>query len=123
MKSTTDIAARLVALCRRGEFAAAQNELYSPAAVSLEAEGYPGAREARGSAALAAKSKEFNDTFQVHACEISEPLVSGDFFAITMTVDVTMRQTGARFPLNELCVYTVRDDRIVREEFFYRPQG
>jgi ketosteroid isomerase-like protein len=123
MKSTTDIATRLVALCRRGEFAAAQQELYSPDAVSVESEGYPGPREVRGRAALAAKGKEFNDTFQVHACQLSEPLVSGDYFAVTMTVDVTEKKSSARFPLNELCVYTVHDGKITREEFFYQVQG
>ncbi len=123
MKTTTEIAARLVALCRSGDFAAAQRELYSPNAASIEPEGGPGPREVRGHEALAAKEKMFNSTFEVHGCAVSEPLVADAFFSCTMTADVTERKSGARFPLSELCVYEVRDGKIVREQFFFTPQG
>jgi ketosteroid isomerase-like protein len=118
---TTEIAARLVALCRQGQYATAQRELYSPDAVSREPEGGSGPREVRGRDALAKKAEEFDRAFEVHRCEVSEPIVAGDCFACTMTVDVTERKSKARFPLSEVCVYEVRDGQIVSEQFFFRP--
>lgn len=121
--NTAEIAARLVALCRTGDFTAAQRELYAPDAASLEPEGTPGPREVRGTAALAEKAKRFESMFEVHRCEVSAPLVADAFFSCTMIVEVTERKSGARFPLVELCVFEVRGGRIVREQFFYTPQG
>lgn len=120
--NTKEVAARLVALCRQGQFAAAQRELYSSNAASVEPECPQTPREVRGLAALAEKERMFSSTFEVHRCEVSDPLVADAFFSCTMTVDVTERKSGARFPLNELCVYEVRDGKIVREQFFYTPQ-
>ncbi len=121
--NTTEMATRLVALCRQGDFASAQRELYSSDPVSLEPAGGAGPREVRGLAALAEKEKMFGRTFEVHGCNVSDPLVADAFFSCTMTVDVTERKSGARFPLNELCVYEVRDGKIVKEQFFFTPQG
>jgi hypothetical protein len=121
MKTTTEIAARLVALCRSGGFAAAHDELYATHAVSIEPEGGQGPRETRGLAGLAQKEKHFSSTFEVHRCDVSDAIVAGDFFACTMTVDVTERKSKARFPLSEVCVYEVRDGKIVSEQFFFRP--
>ena len=119
--NTNEVAARLVALCRQGQFATAQRELYSPDAVSIEPDcpGMP--REVRGLAALAEKEKKFSSTFEVHRCVTSEPSVVDSFFACSMTVEVTERKSGARFPLTELCLYEVQGGKIVREQFFYTP--
>jgi ketosteroid isomerase-like protein len=44
--------------------------------------------------------------------------VLGNWVAITMTRDATMKGRG-RVNMQEICVYQVRDGRIVREQFFY----
>jgi len=118
--NTSQIASRLVELCRRHEDAVAQRELFSDDAVSIEPEGTPGG-VARGRAALAEKAKMFADRFEVHGETVSDPVVSTDFFACTMTADVTDRQSKQRLTLSEVCVYEVKNGKIVREQFFYRP--
>jgi predicted ester cyclase len=47
---------------------------------------------------------------------ISDPLVAGDSFACTMYMDVTMKGSK-RMAMTELCIYKVKDGKIVSEEF------
>jgi ketosteroid isomerase-like protein len=119
--TTAQIACRLVEFCRRGEYEAAQKELYADDTVSIEPEGAPGG-PIRGRAALAEKSKMFADTFAVHDGTVSDPVVGGSFFSCAMTLDVTEKKSGAHLKLEEICVYEVRGGKIVREQFFYLPQ-
>jgi hypothetical protein len=44
-------------------------------------------------------------------------LIAGDFFSIAMGIDATWKQ-GGRNSLEEICVYRVRDGKIVLEQFF-----
>lgn len=120
--TTKDIALRLVETCRRGDYVAAQRELYAVDAVSIEPEGRPDS-VARGLTAIAEKTRAFDEMFDVHRNVIGDPIVADPFFACTMSVDVTVRKTGARKTLSEICVYEVKAGKIVREQFFYQPQG
>jgi hypothetical protein len=40
-------------------------------------------------------------------------------FAVTFDFDVTQKDTGRRITLEEVGVYTVKGDKITREQFFY----
>lgn len=114
-----EIARRLVELCRRGDYETAHKELFSDDAATIEPEGSPD-RIQRGQAALAAKLKMFQETFQVHGGSVTDPVIGGDFFSCGMMVDVTEKKSGARFKIDEICVYEVRDGKIVSQQFFYR---
>jgi hypothetical protein len=116
--NTPDIARRLVELCRQGAYETAQNELYSADAVSIEPEGAQMAN-GHGLEAILAKGKSFAETFEVHGGTVSDPVVAGAFFSVAMAVDVTPRAGGPRFTMEEIAVYEVRADKIVREQFFY----
>lgn len=119
--NVAQIAQRLVALCREGKFEEAQNELYAQDAVSIEPDGLPeGALgNVQGLDAIREKGREFQArTEAVHSMAVSEPLVAGNWFSVTMVMDITMKQLG-RLTMGELCVYQVRDGKIVREQFFY----
>lgn len=54
---------------------------------------------------------------EFHSCTISDPLVAENSFAVTMTLDVTMKGAG-RSKMTELCIYHVKDGKIVSEQFF-----
>jgi len=54
----------------------------------------------------------------VHAVKISEPVVMGNHFTITMENDVTFKERG-RMEIQETCVYEVSNGKIVREQFFF----
>jgi ketosteroid isomerase-like protein len=117
--NTTQIASRLVEFCRRGDYASAQRELYADDAVSIEPDSTP-ETIARGREALANKTLMFHETFEVHGGTVSDPIVAGDFFACVMTADVTERKSKQRMTLVELCLYEVKNAKIVREQFFFR---
>jgi hypothetical protein len=115
------IARRLVALCRDGKFSQAHDELYADNAASVEPEGLPpGALgNVEGLAAIRDKGRQFRQrTETVHSMAVSEPVIAGNWFSVSMTMDITMKQFG-RTEMSEICVYHVKDGRIDREEFFH----
>jgi ketosteroid isomerase-like protein len=115
------IAKRLVELCREGKYEDAQRELYAEDAVSIEPDGLPpGALgSVKGLAAIYEKGRQFNAMIEaVHGGSVSEPVVAGNWFSVVMTMDVTMKGRG-RMNMSEICVYRVRDGKIVHEQFFY----
>lgn len=112
------IADRLVELCREGRFEAAQSELFDDDALSIEPDGAP-FDVAEGLEAIRAKGREFmSGVEQVHGVQVSEAIVAGNHFTLSMSLDLT-RKGGARTTLHEICVYEVVEDKIVCEQFFY----
>ncbi|SFK53910.1 nuclear transport factor 2 family protein [Lysobacter sp. cf310] len=119
--NTEQIAQRLVELCRKGEYDQAQVELYADDAVSIEPEGLPpeALGNAHGMEAIREKGRKFNESIEaMHGSSCSDPVVAGNWFSVSMHLDVTMKGMG-RIDMSEICVYRVRDGKIVHEQFFY----
>lgn len=121
--STGTVARRLIELCRAGQFNRALDELYAEDARSIEmdsnSKGPLGNVE--GLDAIRRKGKAFQENcIKVHSVLVSDPLVAGPFFTIAMGLDATYKD-GERRAMNEVCLYEVRDGKIVREQFFYAP--
>ena len=116
--TANEIAKRLVELCRKGDFETAQKELFAPDAVSIEPSATPAfEKETKGLDAIEKKGQKWNSMVQeMHAVEISDPVVADNSFACTMRMDVTMKERG-RMNMTELCIYEVKDGKIVSEEF------
>jgi ketosteroid isomerase-like protein len=116
--TTKEIADRLVAHCRKAQWSAAQTELYAEEAVSIEPEASPVfPKETRGRTAIIEKGRKFDAMVEtMHALTVSEPVVAPNSFACTMSLDVTMKGQG-RMQMAELCVYEVKDGKIVSEQF------
>jgi ketosteroid isomerase-like protein len=116
--TTKEIAEKLVAHCRQAAWETAQRELYAPDAVSIEPYETPQfAQETRGLEAIFAKGKKFESLVEtMHALTVSDPVVASSSFACTMSMDVTMKGAG-RMQMTELCVYDVKDGKIVSERF------
>jgi hypothetical protein len=119
--TTKEIAERLVELCRKGQFEAAQRELFSADAVNIEPYSTPDfPEETKGLDAILDKGRKFTALIeQVHAIEVSDPLVSTNAFACTMRLELTLKGQGRR-SLLELCVYDVKNGKIVSERFHER---
>jgi hypothetical protein len=117
--TTKEIADKLVAWCRKAEWEPAQRELYAADAVSVEPYQTPMfAKETCGLPAILEKGRKFTGMIEtLHSITVSEPVVAGNAFACSMRLDITMKGQG-RMDMAELCVYQVRDGRIVREEFY-----
>jgi hypothetical protein len=116
---TEEVAKRLVALCREAKWDAAQQELYAADAVSIEPEATPAfEKETRGLPAIMEKGRKFASMVEkMHSLAVSDPLVAGNTFACTMRLDKTMKGQG-RMDMAELCVYQVKDGKIISEQFF-----
>ena len=116
--TTVDVANRLVELCRQGDFESAQKELFADDAVSIEPHGTQDfEKETKGLDAILEKGKKWSDMVQeMHGGEVSEPLMADSSFAVTMNMDVTMKN-GQRMNMKELCIYHVKDGKIVSEQF------
>ena len=116
--TTQDVANRLVDLCRQEKHPQAQEELYHNDIVSIEDE-KSGAPITKGMAAIRAKTIEWdNSVVEIHSASVSNPIVSAHHFAVTMENDITFKEQG-RIQISEVCVYEVKNGKIVREQFFY----
>jgi SnoaL-like domain len=117
--TTAEIAGKLVDFCKKGDFEGAQKELYAEDAVSIEPHGTADfEKQVQGLDAIIEKGHKWNEMVEeFHSCTISEPLVAENSFAVTMTLDVAMKGHG-RSKLTELCIYHVKDGKIVSEQFF-----
>ncbi len=115
---TNEIAGRLVALCREAQWETAQKELYANEAVSLEPAATPAfEKETKGLAGILEKGRKFEAMIEtMHSLAVSDPLVATNSFACTMSMDVTMKGQG-RMQMSEICVYEVKDGKIVSEQF------
>jgi hypothetical protein len=118
--TTHDIGTRLVELCRVGKHREAQDSLYSPDIVSVEAAAPPGqSPETRGLAAVIAKGTAWEQAHEIHQATTEGPFPHGDRFAVVFDFDVTRRADGQRIRMHEVALFTVVNDKITREEFFY----
>lgn len=120
--SMMDTAERLVALAREGKNFQAIEELYSERVVSVEAQDSPtgSPRTVSGLEAVEGKNKWWKENHEIHEASVRGPFPHGDDrFAVLYEYDVTFVPAGQRFRMEEVAVYTVEDERIVKEEFFY----
>ena len=117
--TTNQIANRLVEHCRKGDFEAAQKELFANDAVSIEPYETPAfEKETKGLPAILEKGDKFQSMVDtVHKMEVSEPLIGTGAFACTMRMDMTMKDKQ-RWDMTEVCAYVVKDGKIVSEQFF-----
>ena len=115
---TKEIAEKLVALCREAKWETAQKELFASDVVSIEPEASPAsAKETKGLDAILEKGRKFSAMIEeTHSLAVSDPLIASNSFACTMSLDVTMKGQG-RMNMSELCVYQVKDGKIVSEQF------
>ena len=116
---TTEIATRLVTLCRDAKWETAQKELFANDAVSIEPQATPDfSKETKGLSAIVEKGHKFDAMVeQLHSLTVSEPLVANNAIACTMNIDVTMKGKG-RMQMSEICLYQVKDGKIISEQFF-----
>ena len=117
--TTTEVANKLVELCRHGKIDEVQETLFADNAKSIEANEVMGPKVVTGLDAIKAKSRAFQaGVEEFHNATISDPIVGGNSFAITWAMDATFKGRG-RMTIEEVCVYQVKDGKITLEQFFY----
>jgi hypothetical protein len=120
--SHLDIGRRVVAFTNAGQGMAAIDALYDEKIVSIEGQGsdeMPARME--GIEAIRGKSAWWYDNHEIHAIRATGPYCGfrDDQFVVRFEMDVTFEPTGERQQMEEVGLYTVRDGRIVQEEFLY----
>lgn len=121
--NTQEVGKRLVALCQQGQYQQAIQELYAEDIVCVEAAASPNhPRTMQGKAAAMEKLKWWLENNEIHSGKVVGPFPHEDRFAVFFDFDVTCRQTGRR-KMVEVGIYTVKDGKISKEEFFYDMGG
>ena len=86
--------------------------------VSVEADSQGGeSPEKRGIDQVREKTDWWVDKMQIHSFNVNGPFVAHDRFVVQYDVDVTDKDSKKRMQMSEVGVYTVRNGKIVREEF------
>ena len=121
--TTLEIGNKLVALCNEGKNLEAIETLYSPAIESVEACSGPDMdRVMKGIDAIKGKNQWWIDNHEVHSSKAAGPYLNEDRFTVIFDIDVTFKPKSQRCQMREVALYTVKDGRIVKEEFFYTLQ-
>lgn len=117
--TTTEVAAKLVEMCRNGEVEEAKIALFTEDTLSLEpAEGLL-PKETKGLKAIQQKAELFISMVdEFFGSTITDPVVAGDYFTVGWVSDLKMKGEE-RKTNSEICLYTVKDGKIISEQFFY----
>lgn len=120
---TKEVARKLVDYCARGENLKAVDELYDKDVVSVEVSGTPEMpAEMRGIDKVRGKNQWWLNTHEIHDHGVEGPFPHKERFAVKYRYDVTPKEgpyAGQRMKMDEIALYTVKNGKIVREEFFY----
>lgn len=110
------IAEEVVKLIREGKNKQAKDTFYADDIVSMEGNGY----RLEGIEAVHQKSIDWMEQLlEVHSVSVSEPLVSADYFALNIKMDISYKN-GYRAVMDEIAVYEVSNGKIVFEQFFFK---
>jgi ketosteroid isomerase-like protein len=118
--TTLEVGKKLVELCKQGKDDQCLDLLYSNDIVAVEAAAMPNMpAEQRGKQAILGKAKWWRENHEVHSASVEGPWPHGDRFIVKFHYDLTSKLDGKRRTMDEAALYTVKDGKIVREEFFY----
>jgi hypothetical protein len=116
--NTEEVAQKVVELVRKQAWHEALDTLYDKNIVSIEATASEGeSPEKRGLDQVRGKTDWWLENMQVHSFKANGPFVAHDQFVVQYDADVTDKNSNKRMQLSEVGVYTVKDGKIVREEF------
>ena len=118
--STEEVANKVVELTRKQAWYDAL-DLYDDNVVSVEASGMSGGSpETRGKEGVRGKVDWWVNAMEVHSFDAHGPFVAHDRFVVQFDADVSDKKTKERTKMSEVGVYTVKNGKIVREEFLPR---
>jgi hypothetical protein len=117
--TTKEVAGQLVKMCRDGKVEEAKQELFTEDTISIEpAEGIL-PEETKGLKATQTKAELFISMVeQFYGSTITDPVVAGNYFSVGWDTDIQMKGQERQI-MSEICLYKVKDGKIVSEQFFY----
>lgn len=120
--TTQEVATRYHELASQRKFIEIQDTLYDKDVVCQESEkaeqmGFP--IFTNGLEAVKAKGIARRATIEnVHSYTCSVPIVAGEFFSVVLKQEITFKGKP-RTTLEEVGVFQIKDDKIIKEQFFY----
>jgi hypothetical protein len=116
--NTEEVAKKVVELVRKQAWHEALDTVYDKDIVSVEARTMDGSSpETRGIDGVRGKVDWWLEAMETHSVKVHGPFVAHDRFVVQYDIDVTDKSSKKRMQLSEVGVYTVKDGKIVREEF------
>src|SRR5262245_51991666 len=115
--SVRSVAEKFVELCRQGKNFDVMRTMYAPDIVSVEGDG----KETKGQGPVIKKSEDWVSNKVFHGETLAGPFYNGanpDQFSVYFTLDITHKSTNERVTLDEIGIYTVKNDQITREQFY-----
>ncbi|MEO6718895.1 MAG: SnoaL-like domain-containing protein [Ferruginibacter sp.] len=117
--TTKEVADQLVKMCREGKVEEVKEELFTEETLSIEPTEGALPKETKGLKAIQAKAELFISMVEhFYDNTITDPIIAGDYFSVGWTSDLQMKGQQ-RQTQNEICLYKVKDGKIVSEQFFY----
>jgi hypothetical protein len=119
--SVRKIAQKYMELCNRGKHFDFMRGYYAPEMVSVEGDG----REFVGKEKVIHKSEVFQGENDIHSQDLRGPFFLGDAdsnsgrFGVYAAIEFSPKGGGTRQKHEEVGVYTVKNDAVTREEFYY----
>ena len=119
--SVETVAGKFMELVNQGKHFEVMRTMYAPEMVSVEADG----REFVGKDVVIHKSEVFQGNNNILSQDLRGPFFLGDRnsssgrFAVYTSLDFAPKSGGERQRHDEVGLYTVKNDTITREEFFY----
>jgi hypothetical protein len=121
--SVQAVAGKFMELCNQGKHFEVMRTMYAPEMVSVEGDG----KETAGKEAVIRKSEVFQGNNAIQGQDLRGPFFCGDAnansgrFAVYTSISFTPKAGGGgeRVTHEEVGLYTVKNDMITREEFFY----
>ncbi len=116
--NTSEVGKKVVELVRRQAWREAIDTLYGDDVVSVEARGRDGEPpEKRGLEAVRAKTDWWVESMAVDDLKVTGPYVAHDRFVVIYEMEFGEKNSSDRIRMSEAGVYTVKEGKIVREEF------
>lgn len=114
--SLQSVGKKVVELCNQGKNFDVMEQMYDPQIASVE----PTGNATTGQEPVIEKSKKWAAGVEIHGETVVGPCFHGqDRFATKTIFDITRKDTGKHEQLEEITVYTVKNDLITKEEFFF----
>jgi hypothetical protein len=117
--TTQEVAARFNELAQQEKWFEIQDEFFADNIKSIDPPHSPYFGYAEGKYDVRKKGEDFVKRIEAaHKLFTSEPLVSGNHFAVAREKDLTVQGLG-RIQISQIMLYEVKDGQIISEQFFY----